>query len=587
MPTRQIQANAILAIAFSFSVHSLLAQPQRTVKGNLNPRAQAQFDRGPANPETKLAYISVMLRRSAAQQQALDDLLYSQQDRNSPLYHHWLKPEEFAERFGASRQDIDKTTAWLQSSGFAVKHVARGRDFIVFSGTAAQVRKALGTAIHAYEVGGKQHYANVEEPAVPEELAGLVAGFRGLNDFRMTAPRRRHAFPPMRITGSPFTPDFYSNAYPNTNVLAPGDLATIYNVSALYKAGVDGSGQTIAVAGQTDIDMTDIEYFRKAFGLPFNDPMKILVPGSTDPGIDQNELGEADLDLEWSGAIAPHATILFVYSDDVVNSAFFAIDEALAPVLSFSYGGCELQNSQSDAQALAAEAQKAAAEGITWVVSAGDSGAAACESQGAGYTSAVTPLSVNLPAAVPYVTAVGGAEFHEGSGNYWASKLRSDGSSALSYVPESAWTDETLIPQYGDTGFAASGGGASVFFSKPSWQKGPGVPNNSARNVPDVAVTASWYHDPYALITGGVFEPNGGTSAAAPTFAAIVALVNQYTGAQGLGNINPDLYALAQTAPPHSTTSPPAATSSRASSKARPTARTGPWATAPEPVTTR
>ena len=365
----------------------------------------------------------------------------------------------------------------------------------------------------------------------------------------MTAPRRRGVFPPLRVTGDAFTPDFYSTAYPNTNVLSPDDLATIYNVNALYKADVDGTGQLIAVAGATDIDMTDIQYFRKAFGLPPNNPMKILVPGSNNPGIDSNELGEADLDLEWSGAIAPNATIVYVYSDDVVNSAFFAIDEALAPVLSFSYGGCELGSSQSDAKTLAAEARRAAAEGITWVVSSGDSGAAGCESQGAPYTAAASPMSANLPASVPYVTAVGGAEFNEGKGNYSASKPRSNGGSALSYIPEGAWTDEALIPQYGDTGFAASGGGASIFYAKPSWQKGPGVPKDGARDVPDVVVTASWYHDPYALITGGMFVPNGGTSAAAPTFAGMVALINQYDGGGGLGNINPSLYALAQSAP--------------------------------------
>jgi subtilase family serine protease len=131
------------------------------------------------------------------------------------------------------------------------------------------------------------------------------------------------------------------------------------------------------------------------------------VPGSNDPGVNE-DLGEADLDLEWPGALAPNATIFYMYADDVITSSFFAIDEAPAPVLSLSYGGCELKIPQSDARALAAEAEKAAAQGIIWVVSSGDAGAAGCESQGANYTAANTRMSVNLPASLPFVTAVGG-----------------------------------------------------------------------------------------------------------------------------------------------------------------------------------
>jgi subtilase family serine protease len=172
------------------------------------------------------------------------------------------------------------------------------------------------------------------------------------------------------------------------------------------------------------------------------------------------------------------------------------IDEALAPVLSFSFGGCELRFSRAEVDLLAAEAQKAAVEGITWVVSSGDSGAAGCEDQNGGFTSAISRMNPNLPASLPYVTAVGGSEFAEGNRSYWARTPGRNGGSALSYVPESAWTDENFIAQNSLSGFASSGGGASWFFSKPAWQVGLGVPNDNARDVPDVALTASWFHDP-------------------------------------------------------------------------------------------
>jgi subtilase family serine protease len=308
------------------------------------------------------------------------------------------------------------------------------------------------------------------------------------------------------------------------------------------------------VAGASDIDLADVEAFRDAFGLSFNDPVKILVPGMQNPGVNDAE-GEADLDLEWSGGIARNATILYVFSADVDAAAYYVIDQALAPVLSYSFGQCEFRESQSSVRTAASQAQKAAAEGITWLVSSGDSGAAGCEDQNGYYTSSITRANVNVPADLPWVTAVGGSEFNEGYGSYWASRAGPNFGSALMYVPEGSWTDENYIAQNQQTGFASSGGGASFYFSKPKWQTGPGVPNDGGRDVPDVALTASWFHDPYALISGGQFMPSGGTSAAAPSFAGIVALLNHYlmaTGAQsypGLGNINPALYALAQNSP--------------------------------------
>jgi len=534
-----------LMITASLSMGILEAQPRRPVESSRTPLAQARFDRGPADPDTHMSDMTILLHRTPEQQAALDQLLADQQNPKSPRYRQWLTPEQFAERFGASQADVDKVTEWLQSAGFAVTQLARGRDYISFEGSAGQVEAALRARIRRYELNGRSHYANATEPALPSHIAGLVAGIRGLDDF--------HPKPHHRVTPGA-APQVSLRGFPNLNLLVPDDLATIYNVSPLYQAGIDGSGQTIAVVGQSDIDLADIRNFRTVFGLPANDPRKILVPGNRNPGRNDAEL-EADLDLEWAGAIARQATILYVFGQDAFSAAAFATDQALAPVVSISFGLCEANASPALASALRREAQKASALGITWLAASGDSGAADCENQGGDASAATTPLSVDLPASVPEVTAVGGTEFNEGSGSFFSSRLGPNFGSALSYIPEVTWNDEALITRSGGSGFAASGGGASIFFEKPSWQTGLGVPADGVRSVPDIALTASGAHDPYVVLTQGRFVPVGGTSAAAPSFAGMIALLNQSfvsTGVisqAGLGNINPMLYSLAQTAP--------------------------------------
>ena len=258
--------------------------------------------RGPLDPGAKLTYMALFVRRSGEQQSILDGLIKQQLDLGSPSFHRWLTPEQFADRFGARQESLDRLVAWLQSSGFSDLQVSRGRDYIVFNGTAAQVEAAMHTQIHRYDVNGEIHFANGEAPSVPEDLAPLVAGFRGLHDFTPKPFYRRGAGRPMKVAGAaPVPAQFSDSGNPARNILAPDDLATIYNINALYKSGVDGAGQAIAIAGSSDIDMGDIESFRSVFGLPFNDPLKILVPGSDDPGFNDDAMGEADLDLEWSG----------------------------------------------------------------------------------------------------------------------------------------------------------------------------------------------------------------------------------------------------------------------------------------------
>jgi uncharacterized protein (TIGR03437 family) len=512
---------------------SRIAQPvnnaQRTVlAGNIHPKILTATDQGRVAPSLALHYITLTLSLSTNQQADLQKLLLEQQTPGSPNYHRWLTPEEYGQRFGASDADIAKITQWLQQQGLNVISVARGKGWIAASGTAAQAETAFQTEIHSYLADGEIHYANASEPSVPAAFSSVVQGVRGLNDFRLK-PRMRPAATKPNYAGAG-----------NTNYVAPGDFATIYDVNPLYADGINGTGQKIAIAGQIEVVLSDIQQFRSMFNLPANDPQMVLVPGSANPGSNSQsgDLAESDIDLEWSGAVARNATIIFVYSTDAFTSVQYAIDENIAPVLSVSYGNCELETSASEANALQQWAEQGNAQGITWFAASGDDGAADCDdSENPG-------LAVDLPGSIPEVTSSGGTEFAEGTGAYWGLTNSSTGGSALSYIPETTWNDSAE-----DGEPSASGGGKSVLFSKPSWQSAPGVPSDGVRDVPDISLNTSDDHDPYVVYTSGSIQAYGGTSFAAPTFAGMTVLLNQKLGSGGVGNINPKLYALAQSNP--------------------------------------
>lgn len=499
------------------------------MKGSLRPEAIPENDRGPVASSMAISGMTINIKLSSSQQAELSQLLEEQRDPSSANYQKWLTPEDYGNKFGLSLSDMDKLTSWLRSEGFSVDHVARSMNWIAFSGTAGQVDRVFQTDLHSYLVEGMFHFANTRRPTVPAALSGVVADIQGLNNFRLK---------PQRLRARKLSPEYTSSG--TTHNLAPGDLATVYDITPLYNSGINGANQKLVVAGQTDIVMSDIVAFRTQFGLNAANTPQLVLYGK-DPGTSAEDLPEADLDLEWSGSVAPNATIIYVYSGNVISSVQYAISQNLAPVISLSYGGCEAENSSS----LESIAQQANAQGITWLASSGDSGAAGCD----GGTVATHGLAVNMPASIPEVTAVGGTELNEGNGTYWSTTNNATGGSALSYIPEMAWNDSVTR---GD--LAASGGGASIYYTKPTWQTGVGVPADGARDVPDVSLPASPDHDGYFFYTGGSLSVVGGTSVSTPAFAGVVTLLNQYlvtNGIQakaGLGNINPTLYHLAATA---------------------------------------
>ncbi len=529
------------------------------VGGTAHPLARPQLDQGRTDP-SRMIHGSITFRLSPAQQSDLDQLLRQQQDPSSPNYHRWITPDQYAERFGMSSNDLAKVSSWLQSQGLSVESISRSHNEVAFSGSAGQAEYAFRTELHNYMIRGEQHFANARAVSLPAAFSAQVLNVRGLNDIR---PRARVR--PL--------PRFTSNISGN-HFIIPGDFNTIYDIPS----AATGAGQKIAVVGQTNISNTDIDAFRSAAGLAVNDPTVVLVPNSGLLTTYPSDEVEADLDVEWSGAIAPAASIVFVtVGSDPTTSVFdaltYAIDQNLAPVISISYGNCESQLSNSFILSLQQQGQQANAQGQTVVGPSGDSGAADCDTG----ASAAGGYQVDVPAVLPEVTGVGGTEFTgdtqatvsggcASATTYWSGSCsQTSGASALSYIPETAWNDTSP-----GAGLSATGGGASTIFAKPSWQSGTGVPADGKRDVPDISVSGSSFVDPYLVCSQAFYSTQsppstatscangfrandssgslaavGGTSVGAPTFAAIIALINQATGSKGQGNANPMLYRLA------------------------------------------
>jgi pseudomonalisin len=519
--------------------------------GTTHPAVAVATLLGRAPATLPMERILMHLESSPEQETALQQLLAEQQDPSSPQYHAWLTPEQFGQQFGPAQQDIDAITDWLQSAGFRVTEVAAGRKSIEFSGTAQQVESAFHTQINQYELNGERHFANATDISIPAALAPVVAGVVSLHNF---GPRPLHHV----VAAAPFNPqaDFSGGVHG----LAPDDFAAIYNVSSLWSGGYDGTGQSIAIVGDTDIKLSDVTAFRALTGLPVNNPTFIL--NGKDPGIVSGEETEADLDVEWSGAVAKGASITLVTSastntsDGITLSAEYIVSHVVAPVMSLSYGLCEGELGSSN-QFYGSLWQQAAAEGIAVFVAAGDSGSAGCDvpysaaSNGSNTTKPASGgFAINGLASTPYNVAVGGTEFNDTASpaTYWNTANGTPLASAKGYIPEIAW-NESSYTSAGASGNSlyAGGGGVSTVWPRPSWQSAPGVPSGSMRLVPDVSLTAAG-HDGYLIEQEGSLYLVGGTSAPTPSFAGLMAIVNQYTHAVN-GNPNGKFYALGAQAP--------------------------------------
>jgi len=505
----------------------------------------------------------LQLRRSPQQEKSLDRFIDRLQDAGSANYQQWITAKEFGQRFGLAQQDVDKVTAWLQSHGFEVS-VYPNRMVIDFSGTAGQVRAAFHTEIHQLVVNGQQHIANMSDPQIPSALTPAVTGVVSLHDFKphaMNKPRANYTF---------------TNSNGTFLAVVPADLATIYDLTPVFKAGYTGKGQTVVVIEDTNVyKAADWTTFRKTFGLSAYSAGSFTTvhpaPSSgtnncTNPGVNGDEF-EAILDAEWATAAAPGAAIKLASCADTSTTfggliAFQnLINQSGTPpaIVSLSYGECETENGASANAAFNSAYQQAVTEGVSVFVAAGDAGGALCDIDA---SSATHGINVSGFASTPYNVAVGGTDFGDtyagSTSTYWNATNTATYGSAKSYVPEIPWNSScasALIANfvtgspvtYGASGFcnsatgqdfldtiAGSGGpsacatgapsttgvvgGTCAGYAKPSWQTLVGNPKDGVRDLPDVSLFASsgvWGH--YYVVCWSDVNHGGAACTGAPS----------------------------------------------------------------------
>jgi len=590
-PGASAPTNRISRITAPIDEDNLVVLP-----GNTHPLAQARFDRGAAPASMSTGRIALVLERSAAQQQALTQYLEDVQNPSSPSFQKWLTPAEYGAAYGIGDSDLQTVESWLQGHGFKIEKVPQGRNVIEFSGTAGQIENAFHTSIHTLSVGGETHYANISDPQIPAALAPVVAGLGPLNDFR---PK------PEVVTGTGGHYDATTHRIEpnltlfngNTPILFvdPADAATIYdtpntNLNGNYTSGTtwDGTGVTLGILGDSNIPLADVENYRLAFlgETSSNVNLPTVIVEGEDPGVNGDAI-EALLDVEVSGGIAPKAKVYFYTSADsdvaygLNNAMIRAIDDNAVSVLSMSFGECEAFLGTGGNAFMLEEARQAAAQGISWTVSAGDGGSAGCDNFDTE-SQAVYGLQVSGMASTPWNIAVGGTDFDVLPGSFatYANDSTSGSApyyrTALKYIPENPWNDSTkvdtlLANNVSNGNIVAGSGGVSSVYGKPAFQASL-TPADNARDLPDVSLFASngnkqavWVicsdnvtdgdpSDTYIdcqtsggqLESGTQFEGVGGTSASAPAFAGMLALVSQSQSGARLGQANTILYQLAK-----------------------------------------
>ena len=511
-----------------------------TISASRPPLSPSATDMGAAPSGARLERMLLLLDPSPDRQQALIAEIENQQNPASPEFHHWLTPAVFADTYANSATDVAAVVAWLQSQGFQVAPLPAGRGWIEFSGTVAQVEQAFLTQVHSVTAPTGTRAMLAGTVSVPAALKPLVHGLISLDGAlsapALTTPR------PMTSSAAELAAETSLN---HAEAMTPQLVAQLLHLDALQAAGVNGTGETIAIAARSNVRGGDIAAFRAAFGLPAS--ALLVVPNGSDPG-QTGDRAEATLAASWAGAAAPGAQIVLVpaattsATDGLDLSLAAIVDQALAHTVAVGYSACEASLSEAHQAFYAALYRQAAAEGIAVIAAAGDSGPAACHEAGSN-APVSTGYGVNALASTPWNTAVGVAAF--------GASGPAAGISALA-----AWSPVNAAdPAY------AGGGGGSMLYSAPVWQPVPAQPVAAAagatsnfRLLPDVALPTAvdssvnpglaFCLSDFAAPSGCALVRGGGSSAAAALFAGVAALVAEQYGAQG--NLAPNLYTLSQ-----------------------------------------
>ena len=503
--------------------------------GNTRPEVGTAIDQGAAPDDYPMPHMLLQLKRSPAAERAFAQTIEALHDPASPQFHRWLDPADIGARFGLASADLSAITGWLVGYRFNVNVVYDNGLLIDFSGTAGQVREAFHTEIHSFDVGGKPHIANISDPEIPAALAPAIEGVVALHDFKPhPLVKKRPAY------------SFDCSGGICSQAVVPADLATIYNFTPAFAAGITGNGETVVVIEDTNVfNPADWATFRKTFGLDIYASGQFVevhpAPPSgatncTNPGVNVDE-SEAILDAEWASAAAPNAKIELASCANSPDGLLIAIQNVIAAkthpsIISMSYGECEVGNGAASNAAYNKAFQQAVAEGVSMFVSAGDEDAASCDAHASVATHGI---GISGLASTIYNVAVGGTDFADtdngDNSKYWSSTNNSKFGSAKSYIPEIPWNGSCgseLLAQYfgygasfGPSGFCNNGYGSEFFLevvggsggpsgcatgapsvagvvsgtckghAKPSWQNLVGNPKDGVRDIPDVSLFAS------------------------------------------------------------------------------------------------
>lgn len=567
MFTHRIRARAILgaviaiaAATFLLTISSAAFSQSVKIAGNIAPEATTSAPVGEADPARVL---NLSIEFKPRHQKEIDQLIAEQQDPSSPHFRQWLTPQEYTRRFGPTPADFEAVAGWLTQSGFTVTSGSPADGLIRFTGNVATAERAFNTKIMTFGDGSK--FANTTEPEVPAALANRVGEVLGLQNLGKLEPvysgSRIHRGIPLgkpaaRPTSmkqstkqSGLSPAWAWAHLGGTGfTFAPEDFYIFYDENTLLGDGINGTsaGDCIGIFADGNIfddiltvftsDPADLGFSITPIALT-----TVLAEGS-DPGVIAGVDVEAYLDIEWSHAVAPGASTMlyvadpnsFTYEQNLQDAIGRAVTDNKCGAINISYDDCG-QPAAFYTSTMGPIFEKAALQGQSVFVSSGDHGVDTCDLG--------TP-NVNELSANPNTTSVGGTEFtptfNPVTGN------------VEGVVSEGVWNDNTLASA--DENTAGGGGVSQVFTTKPGFQKGPGVPNDGKRDLPDVSMIASADHPGVLIIVDDDSGPSpvdtataiqeGGTSLAAPVWAGISRLIQQKIGKRP-GPLNWIIYKMA------------------------------------------
>ena len=532
------------------------------IANNTPPFVRTAPKIGPADPSQTIE-ITVWL--TVHNRQKLDSVAEDLYDPSSPQYRAWLSFSQIAADYGPTAKEANAVKEFLSAHNLSIVLVDPNNFFVRAQGTVAEVSAAFHIQMSNFKVNGKTIRANTTNPYVDSAAAPFVHLVSGLsNQQSEIAPIQKYtpsasasSLQSLAADSSPssfFTSNCFhgrvtdvlttngglpaatytGNMYDSTNIggcgYTPPEIYTAYNLSALYKEGYDGSGQTIVIFEicNTATIQSDANAFSAQFGLPALTSANFRVIEYPVPSPCDYPSVEESLDVEWAHAIAPGANIVVLvtpnvetdsgFAQDIDVALLYAVSNHLGNVISFSYGSPEIFFAPAELDQTNLLTQIAAISGVSADFSSGDAG---------DYTEDGIPATVLYPASTQYGTAVGGISLALNRSN--AIEWQSGWGTNLNLLDDSGLVSDPPLGFFD----AGSGGGSSAFFSKPGFQHR--LPR-SFRRLPDI----SWIADPYTgvvidVTTNGVYPPRewfpiGGTSVACPMFSALWAIANQEAG---------------------------------------------------------